>query len=228
MSALGDGSPLSADASSPMITVIICDDHQMLADGLAMVLTAEPDIEVIGVATSVAEVLQLAELARPDVVLIDYQLPDGDGVAATRALKSARPEVMVVMLTSYTDEAVLVAAIEAGCSGYLTKHDGASTLARGVRMAANGEVLVSSSMLQLLLPRLTRTHRSVGSDLTSREREVLELLADGVSTEVIAERLYVSVNTIRNHVQGILGKLCVHSRLEAVSVAVREGIIRRS
>jgi DNA-binding NarL/FixJ family response regulator len=215
------------DSRDEPITVAICDDHRVLAEGLAAVLAGEPGIKVVGIAGSVAEAVEQAERCRPAVILMDYQLPDGDGVAATKTLKQAHPEVMVVMLTSYTDEQVLVAAMEAGCSGYITKHDGAKVVADGVRMAASGEVLVSASMLQVLLPRLGRTSGSVGSDLTSREREILELFADGSSTEDIAKQLFLSTNTVRNHAQGILSKLSVHSRLEAVAVAVREGIIRR-
>jgi DNA-binding NarL/FixJ family response regulator len=134
----------------------------------------------------------------------------------------------VVMLTSYTNEAVLVGAIEAGCSGYITKHEGSEVMANGVRLAASGEALVSTAMLSHLLPRLSRTHRNLGSDLTSRELEVLALLAEGTPTKKIAERLYLSPNTVRNHVQSALTKLGVHSRLEAVSAAVREGLIRRA
>ena len=149
------------------------------------------------------------------------------GWPATRALKQVLPEVKVVMLTAYTNEAVLVAAIEAGCSGYITKHVGARIVAKGIRLAASGEALVTAAMLQQLLPRLSRTDRGTGPGLTPREREVLELLADGASTQAIAERLYLSSNTVRNHVQKILAKLGVHSRLEAVSTAVRQGVIER-
>jgi len=216
------------EVAAPSIRVIVCDDHRILAEGVAAVLGAEPDIQVVGIAGSVADVVRQAAEFRPDVVLMDYQLPDGDGVAALMAVKRSHPEVAVVMLTSSADEAVLVAAMEAGCSGYVTKHDGAKVVVDGVRMAASGEVLVSSSMLQLLLPRLSRTRRTVGWDLTARERQVLDLLADGASTETIANRLYLSANTVRNHAQAILTKLHAHSRLEAVSVAVREGIIRPS
>jgi DNA-binding NarL/FixJ family response regulator len=212
-----------------LITVVVCDDHQVVAEGLAAVLGAEPDIEVVAIASSVAMVLELAERFRPDVVLMDYELPDGDGVAATRALKAAHPEVMILMLTSYSDEGVLVSAVEAGCSGYLTKHDGSHAVANGVRVAASGEAVVTAAMLSKILPRLSRAEHSKGAtELTTREHEVLELLADGLATAAIAERLYLSVNTVRNHAQSILVKLGVHSRLEAVSVAVRAGMITRS
>ena len=210
------------------VTVVICDDHEVVAQGLAAVLGAEPDIDVVAVAGSVAEVLDQAERHHPDVVLIDYELPDGDGVAATRAMKAMRPELKVLMLTSYSNESVLVAAVEAGCSGYVTKHAGAQVVTNGVRLAALGEAVVSTTMLHEILPRLARSDRPAGPTVVSpREVEVLELLADGISTQAIAERLYVSVNTVRNHAQSILTKLGVHSRLEAVSVAVRDGVICR-
>jgi DNA-binding NarL/FixJ family response regulator len=164
---------------------------------------------------------------RPDVVLMDYGLPDGDGVMATAAIKASQPDVKVIMLTSFVDEEVLVAAIEAGCSGYVTKHKGAEELTTAVRLAADGEVVVSPDMLARLLPRLRRNHQGLGWDLTPRERQVLELLAHGDSKETIAARLFLSTNTVRNHIQNILTKLGVHSRLEAVAIAAREGLLHR-
>ena len=213
-------------ASHP-ISVVICDDHAVLAQCLAASLSDEPDIDVVGVAGSVAEVLAMAGETRPQVVLMDYELPDGDGIVATRALKAARPETKVVMLTSYTNEAVLVGAIEAGCSGYVTKHKGKDEVAAGVRLAAAGEALISPAMLARLLPRLAQTRPGPSSALTEREREVLELMAAGATRNVIAERLVLSPNTVRNHMQSILRKLGVHSGLETVAKATRTGIVRR-
>ena len=222
--------PDGARDASPgeRIRVLVCDDHRVVADGLALVLGAQPDIEVVGVTGKVAEVCELAAVLRPDVVLMDYALPDGDGVAAAAAIKAARPDVKVVMLTSFVDVDVLVAAIDAGCSGFVTKHKAGEELIAAVRLAADGEALVSPDMLARLLPRLRPTYRGVGSDLTPREREVLDLLALGESKEAIAARLYLSANTVRNHIQSILGKLGAHSRLEAVATATREGLIRRT
>lgn len=191
-------------------------------------LAAEPDISVTGVAGTVSELVDIVSKDPPTVVLIDYELPDGDGVTATRTLKENYPELQVVMLTSYGNQGVLVAAMEAGCSGYVTKHSGASAVAGAIRQAASGEIVITAAMLHQLLPRLSPTHRGLGADLTTRELEVLDLLADGASGRLIAERLYLSLNTVRNHVQNILSKLGVHSRLEAVAVAVQEGIIKRS
>lgn len=209
------------------IRVLVCDDHTVVAEGLAMVLAAQPDIEVVGVTGRVAEVCELAASLRPDVVLMDYALPDGDGVAATAAIKASQPDVKVVMLTSFVDVDVLVAAIEAGCSGFVTKHKAADELTTAVRLAVEGEALVSPDMLARLLPRLRPSYHGVGADLTPREREVLDLLAQGQSKEAIARRLFLSANTVRNHIQNILGKLGAHSRLEAVATATREGLIHR-
>ena len=215
------------DAKGRRIRVLICDDHHVVAQGLAMVMDAEPDIEVVGVAGSVAEVRQMVVSRRPQVVLMDYGLPDGDGVSATAAIKASQPDVQVIMLTSYVDEDILVAAIQAGCTGYVTKHKGAEELTAAVRLAAEGEALVSPDMLALLLPRLRRGNHGLGWDLTPRERQVLDLLALGESKEAIARRLFLSTNTVRNHIQNILTKLGAHSRLEAVAAAAREGLLHR-
>lgn len=209
------------------IRVVICDDHRLVAESVALLLGAQPDIEVVAVATTVEEVLRLTASEQPHVVLMDYALPDGDGVGATARLKARHPEVQVVLLTSYVDEDVLVAAIEAGCSGYVTKARGGEELTAAVRLAAEGEALVSPDMLARLLPRLRRQPRGLGADLTARERQVLALLADGASKEAIARRLVLSTNTVRNHIQNVLVKLGVHSRLEAVATATREGLLPR-
>ncbi len=210
------------------IAVVICDDHTVMAEGLAALLRAEPDIDVVGIGGTVSELLYLALTHRPDVVLLDYQLPDGDGVTAAAELKRVHPATRVVMLTAFTTHAVLVAAMEAGCSGYLSKHSAGQLVAEGIRRVASGDLLLSPDMLQQLIPRLNRPDRGPGSQLTQREREILELLATGIPTRAMAASLFISSNTLRNHVQSILNKLGAHTRLEAVSIAVREGIIQRA
>jgi DNA-binding NarL/FixJ family response regulator len=133
----------------------------------------------------------------------------------------------VVLLTSNADEDVLVSAIEAGASGFVTKHKPAAEVTAAIRAAAGGEMLVSSDMLARLLPRMNRTTERKGAyDLTARELEVLELLADGTPNQELAARMGISRNTVRNHVQNLLTKLGVHSRLEAVALATREGLLR--
>jgi DNA-binding NarL/FixJ family response regulator len=217
---------VTASTAAP-ISVVLCDDHVVLAQGLSAMLAAEADIAVVGIAGCVAEVVEMVHAHHPDVVLIDYELPDGDGVAATAALKQANPGLQVVMLTSYTDQEVLAAAIEGGCSGFLTKHSGAHSVAEAIRQAAAGEAVITTSMLHQLLPALRPTARGLGAGLTAREITILELLADGATGQAIAKDLFLSPNTVRNHVQSILNKLGVHSRLQAVAVAVQEGIVRR-
>ena len=215
--------------ASGEVRVLVCDDHKILAEGLAALLEGVPGTRVVAVVGTVAEAVQRSTALRPQVVLMDFELPDGTGVDATRAIKEAVPEANVVMLTSYADETVLVAAIEAGCCGFLTKHKSAQDVVAAVRLAAAGEALISPDMLVRLLPRLRRSspEHQLGSDLTAREREVLGLLADGLSSEAIAARLYLSANTVRNHVQSVLTKLGAHSRLEAVSIAARAGLLDR-
>jgi len=220
-------SDTARDTPGEPIRVVVCDDHHLVAQGVSMVLGAEDDIEVVGVAGSVAEVREMAMSRRPDVVLMDYGLPDGDGVTATAAIKASQPDVQVIMLTSFLDEEILVAAIEAGCSGYVTKHKGAEELTAAVRLVAAGEALVSPDMLARLLPRMRRGNHGLGWDLTPRERQVLDLLAHGDSKEAIARRLFLSTNTVRNHIQNILTKLGAHSRLEAVAAAAREGLLHK-
>lgn len=218
---------MTSTATSP-IRVVLCDDHLVFTQALGSLLGREEDIQVTAAAGTVAELLVRVARETPDVVLIDYELPDGDGVSATRTLKSSFPDIQVVMVTSFATDEILIAAMEAGCSGYVTKHSPASSVANAIRQAAGGDVVISAPMLRKLLPTLKPTRRGLGSDLTAREREILELLADGASGRAIAAQLYLSANTVRNHAQSILDKLGAHSRLEAVAVAVQEGIIQRS
>lgn len=207
------------------IGVLIVDDHRMFADSLARLLSDESDITVLGVAATGKHALELATELRPAVVLLDYQMPDQNGVAITAELKEQLPGIMVVMLTGMAEDRILLSAIEVGCSGFLTKDRAATEVADAVRAAAAGEALISPALLARLLPKLHRNYRAVGSDITEREREILRLVARGSTNQVIAGELQLSVNTIRNYVQAILTKLGAHSKLEAVSIAVREGIV---
>ncbi|MCU1375085.1 MAG: response regulator transcription factor [Actinomycetia bacterium] len=214
-----------ADDVSDPIGVVIVDDHLVFAESLSRLLGDEPDIAVLGVVTDADAVVDVVRRLQPRVVLLDYQLPGRDGVLLATDIKRAMPGVMVVMLTGTTDDQVLLGAIEAGCSGFLTKDRAAAEVGQAVRAAAVGEAVVSPALLARLLPRLHRTYRAAGADLSEREREVLNLLARGSTNKVIASELNLSVNTVRNYTQSLLGKLGVHSKLEAVSMAVREGII---
>ena len=163
---------------------------------------------------------------RPDVLLLDHRLPDGDGVSAIPRLRELRPSMTVVVLTASTAEHVMVAAIEAGVAGFVSKTRGLGELTAAVRAAAAGEAVVSPEMLSRLLPRLQRGRTGVAQvSLTEREREVLALVAEGLTNAAIAERLTVSVHTVRNHVANLSAKLGARSKLEALAIAVREGLL---
>ncbi len=207
------------------IDVVIVDDHKMFAESLARLLDDEPDISVRGVAANRREAVELVARFRPRVLLLDYHLPDVKGVSVALEIKEGSPDTMVVMLTGDADDHVLISAIEAGCSGFLTKDRASSEVAEAVRGAAAGEALISPAQLARLLPRLHRSYQPPGAELTERELEVLNRLATGATNRVIAEEMFLSVNTIRNYVQSVLTKLDAHSKLEAVSTAVRKGII---
>ena len=213
------------EQTTEQIGVLIIDDHRMFADSLARLLSDEPDLVVLGVATSAAEGLAMAISVQPQVALIDYEMPDRNGVTIVGEIKRRAPGAAIVMLTGRSDDRVLLAAIEAGCSGFVTKDRAAADVADAVRVAAAGEALISPRELARLLPKLNRNYRAVGSDLTESEREILELLARGMANSAIAAKLHLSINTVRNYVQAILNKLNAHSKLEAVATGVREGII---
>ena len=212
------------DTETP-VRVLIVDDHEVLASSLAMVLDAEPDLRSVGVAGTLEKARAMVVSAAPDVILLDHRLPDGDGVASIGELRRLRPSAQVVVLTASAADHVLVAAIEAGASGFVSKSRSLDELTSAVRAAATGEAVISPEMLARLLPRLHRTGRSRHNDLTEREREVLGLLADGLSNAAIAERLFVSVHTVRNHIANLSAKLGAHSKLEALSIAVRDGLL---
>jgi DNA-binding NarL/FixJ family response regulator len=205
--------------------VVIVDDHQMFAESLGRLLADEPDINVVGAVTNGPAAMALIAMTPPQVVLLDYGLPGPDGVVVAADIKRLYPHVMVVMLTGSTEDKVLLGAIEAGCSGFMTKDRAAADVAHTVRGAAAGEALISPALLARLLPKLNRSYRSLGDDLTERELDTLRFLVRGWSNKVIAKEMNLSLNTIRNYVQSVLNKLGAHSKLEAVSTAVREGII---
>jgi DNA-binding NarL/FixJ family response regulator len=222
---MADVAQMTEQTRDEGIRVLIVDDHAMFAESLARLLGDEEGIEVVGVASDSAHGLELVDRLSPKVVLLDYRMPDRDGVETAAAIKAMDPSSMVVMLTGAEDDRVLLGAIDAGCSGFLTKDRAASEVARAVRAAASGEALISPAQLARLLPRLSSKRTEVGTDLTRRELELLTHLARGSSNKTIASELHLSLNTVRNYVQSVLTKLGAHSKLEAVSTAVREGII---
>lgn len=196
---------MRAEAAAEEIGVAIVDDHRMFAESLARLLGDENHISVQGVGANRREALQLVEQFRPRVLLIDYHMPDANGVAVASEIKERWPETMIVMLTGDSEDQILISAIEAGCSGFFNKDRASSEVAAAVRVASAGEAVISPAQLVRLLPKLNRSYRPAGADLTERELEVLNLLARGTTIRVIATELFLSVNTIRNWLFGVLG-----------------------
>jgi DNA-binding NarL/FixJ family response regulator len=209
------------------IRVLIVDDHAVFTDALSTILRTEPEIQVVGTGATVREAIASARTLQPDVVLLDVHMPDGSGVEAAAAIKKDRAQTQVVILTSDEDEAVLRSAVQAGVTGYLSKHETAAQVVQAVRSAARGEALIAPYMLARLLHGLQKKDAPAPvTPLTTRELEVLRELSLGHDNEAVAKALRMSPNTVRTHVQNILSKLDVHSKLEAVSRGIREGWIR--
>ena len=218
---------MSADPKP--IRVLFVEDHQLLADALAAMLAREPDMEVVGIAGTVADAKIMAR-EQLDVVLMDYRLPDGTGAEATRAIKARWPAARVVMVTALTDDETLLESIQAGADGYLTKDRAAEDVVTAVRAAHAGETLLPRSVIVEIARRVAAARergdeRRVVEPLTPRELEILRALTEGMSTPEICERLFIAPNTLRTHVQNIMGKLRVHSKLEAVAFALKYRLV---
>ena len=210
------------------IRVVVVDDHEMFAESIARALDRADEIQVVAIARSCAEGTSAITTHRPDIAVVDYQLPDGDGARLTTSIRELSPESRVIILTGHGEGRIALAALEAGAAGFLTKDKAVDELVLAVRNVHTGESYVPPTVLAGLLPRLNTMFKANGSELTQHEREIVQLLADGLSNEAIAARLVLSKHTVRNHVQNVLSKLGAHSKLEAVAVAVREGLVRRA
>jgi two-component system nitrate/nitrite response regulator NarL len=210
---------------TPVITMLLADPQEMVAESLRLALDGAPDLRVAGVATTLDALELLAASREVDVVLLDQRLSEVGVAACVRRVRAVSPGSRVLMLTASPNEAAAVVALEAGCAGVVPKTLSLDDLVTAVRAAASGQLRLDSDMLARLVPRLSRSYRAPGADLTLREREVLRLVADGLSTSDMAGRLFVSPNTVRNHVQSVLVKLGAHSKLEAVVIASRSGLL---
>lgn len=211
-------------STAPRVRVLIVDDHRMFVEGLVAVLDREPDIDVVGTASLVGESVERAAATQPDVVILDHLLPDGDGIEAADLIKHEVPDVSIVIVTQLDDDGVAARALEHGCSGFLTKDKPLEEVVVAIRAAASGGAVIAPGMLARLLDRY-RTPGASNEALSVRELDVLRLLGEGFDNDAIARRLAVTLSTVRNHVQSIIEKLHVHSKLEAVITALREGLI---
>ncbi len=206
------------------IRVMIVDDHAVVRSGLKAFLMVFDDLELVGEASSGQEAIQLTDRAQPDVILMDLIMPDMDGPATTRAIRSRWPKVQVVALTSFREDELVKNALQSGAIGYLLKNVGADELANAIRAASIGRPTLAPEAAQVLI-QASRQPVQPGHDLTDREREVLSLLVKGMSNNDIADKLVVSRSTVKFHVSSILSKLGVSSRTEAVALALNSKLV---
>ncbi|MFT7473935.1 MAG: DNA-binding NarL/FixJ family response regulator [Verrucomicrobiales bacterium] len=209
------------------IRLMLADDHRMLREGLSRSMREE-GFDVVAEARNGAEAVQLATQVKPEVILMDVTMPELDGVEACRQIREAYPAARIVMLTMHADQDVLANAIRAGASGYLIKDCSTNEIAEAVRMAAAGDTALSPQLAATMLNEVRRMDQPVPEQervVTKREEEVLQLIADGCSTPEVAEQLFISQKTVKNHLASIYQKLDARDRTQAVLSAVRMGIV---
>lgn len=209
------------------IRLMLADDHRLLREGLNRSMR-ESGFDVVGEAQNGVEAVEMARSLNPEVVLMDVSMPEMDGVEACRQLRAALPDTKVVMLTMHADQNVLANAIRAGACGYLVKDCSTQEISSAVRMAASGETALSPQLAASMLDEVRKLHIAPSREervVTRREEEVLQLIADGCSTAEVADQMYISQKTVKNHLASIYQKLEARDRTQAVLQAVRLGIV---
>jgi len=210
--------------------LLIVDDHVVLRDGLASIFNSQPDFEVVGEAGTSNEAVARADKLKPDLILMDIGLPDGNGVAATSAILAKNPDINIVVLTLHDSDELMLEAIRNGAKGYMLKNTPAIKLIAALRALKNGEAALSRQMTSRLIEELASEKKTPQSrnteidQLTAREQEILKEISSGASNQEIANQLFISVNTVKNHVHDILKKLKVKNRREATLIAIRNGM----
>ena len=201
------------------ITCLIVDDHEVVREGLRLSLSRSPHIRVVGEAPDGATAVALAERRKPDVVIMDVRMPGMDGLEATKQISEQTPDTAVLIFTAYSERSLLSRGLESGAKGYILKEAPHETLLRAIEKVAGGETYVDPALMPAFF---TKDREDM---LTSREREILKLLADGMSNSDVAGKLYISQETVKSHVRHILTKLEADTRTHAVAIALREAII---
>jgi DNA-binding NarL/FixJ family response regulator len=220
MTELLPGSGINHEA----IRIMLVDDHDMVRRGMAVFLQALPDMALIGEAATGIEAIELVDQLQPDVILMDVMMPEMDGIEATRQIKEKYPAIQVLMLSSSKDEESIKSAIKAGAIGYVLKNVGINEMAEAIRNAAHGQSTLSPAVTQVLVAATARPPEPE-YHLTERERELLGLLARGLSNSDIADHLTISLSTVKFHVSSILVKLKASSRMEAVAIAHNKHLV---
>ncbi len=212
-----------------MVRVLICDDQAVVCEGLEMILEADPELEVVGLAYDGSEALELIPKAKPDLVLMDLKMPVMNGIHATREIKKRHPEIKVLVLTTFGEDEWVFDAVRSGADGYLLKGTPRDKLVAAVKGTAAGEAYIDPEVGGKLLAQVARnstlSETTVTADLSERELEVLKLLAGGLTNAEIAERLFLTRGTVRNYVSAILNKLDVEDRTQAAILAIRHGLV---
>ena len=206
------------------IRIVIADDHNMLRSGLRTFLETYDDLELLAEASDGEEAIWFCREYQPDVVLIDFKMPHVDGISAIQQVKKEFPGIQFIVLTSFVDEEIVQAALEAGALGYLLKDAGANDLYNAIKRAREGKTMLSPEATHVLIQATTRPPQ-IGHDLTDREIEILRLLVTGMSNSEIGEQLFISRSTVKNHVSNIFAKLQADSRTEAAALAIQKGIV---
>jgi DNA-binding NarL/FixJ family response regulator len=209
-----------------VITVLVVDGHQTFAELLGVALRGQPDLRYVGHARNGEQALRLAAELRPDVILLDPELPDSDGIAIAEMLRHRQPDTRVVILTASSEASLVGRATAAGAAGFLSKNGALGDVLHAVHTAHGGGMTVSTDILARLLRSTSPVVGPRGGGLTAREHEVLELMGSGLDPRAIARRLGISVHTCRGYVKAVLAKLDAHSQLEAVAVATRRGLLQ--
>jgi NarL family two-component system response regulator LiaR len=212
-----------------VVRVLICDDQAVVCEGLEMILDADPEIEVVGLAYDGVEALELLPSTQPDLVLMDLKMPVMNGIQATREINKRNPEIKVLVLTTFGEDEWVFDAVRSGADGYLLKGTPRDKLVAAVKGTAAGEAYIDPTVGGKLLAQVARnpspSDTTVTADLSDRELEVLRLLAQGLTNAEIAERLYLTRGTVRNYVSAILTKLEVEDRTQAAILAVQHGLV---
>jgi DNA-binding NarL/FixJ family response regulator len=211
----------------PPLRILICDDHEVVREGLRTLLAGRADMEVAAEAATSADAIEAAARERPDIVIMDVRLPDGSGVEACRAIREILPATRVIMLTSYPDDEALYASIVAGASGYLLKQTRAAALIDAIDAVSKGRALLDPDVTARVLERVRRGNVDEDpalASLTDQERRVLEQIATGKTNREIGEVLFLSEKTVKNYVSRILEKLGLHRRAEAAAFAARRSV----
>ena len=206
--------------STNEITCLIVDDHEVVREGLRLSLSRAPHIRVVGEASDGKSAIDLAERRKPNVVIMDVRMPGMDGLDATKALMERDPGTAVLIFTAYSERSLLARGLESGAKGYILKEAPHDTLVRAIEKVAGGDSFIDPALMPAFLSGKDREDM-----LTAREREILQLLADGMSNADVAQRLFISQETVKSHVRHILAKLEADTRTHAVAIALREAII---